>query len=175
MNHPLRLFALILAAVMALGACSLAESAAPSPTPVTRPNVVMLSFPTVSIQADTLDVNVYFPNSPKNAGWYDLVFTLWAAIPEEAVQEDVETTVYSLANPETGAAEDVIFAKLFVSEPVPAGMCLERITLNQPVPEGTYRAILSVQSYYADTGLPTKTGANTLITLNVIRPETDNK
>ena len=144
----------------------------PSPAPKqTRPDVVMMSFPSIDIEADTADVWVYFPNSPKNEGWYDLAFTLWAAIPPEAIEEGVETTVYTRANSETGEKEEVIYAKLFTSGLVPAGYCLQSVTMNQPVPEGSYSAILTAQPYDAKTGEPMPNSGSTYVTLNAVRSE----
>ena len=146
----------------------------PTPTPVpkqTRPDVVMMSFPSIDIEADTADVWVYFPNSEKNEGWYDLAFTLWAAIPPEAIEEGVETTVHTRANSETGEEEEVIYAKLFTSGLVPAGYCLQSVTMNQPVPEGSYSAILTAQPYDAKTGQPMPNSGSTFVTLNAIRPK----
>lgn len=142
----------------------------PAPTP-SKPDVVMISFPSVDIDADTKDVWVYFPNSEKNEGWYDLAFTLWAAIPVEAIEEGVETIVLTRINEETGEEEEVVYAKLFSSGLVPAGYCLQEVTMNQGVPEGSYDAILVAQSYYVETGLPTPNSASTFMRLNAYRTE----
>lgn len=146
----------------------------PTPTPVpapTRPNVVMMSMPTIDIEADTLDVWVYFPNAPQNEGWYDLAFTLWVALPPERIEEGVETAVYIHTNKETGEPEEVLYAKLFTSGLVPAGYCLQEITINQPVPEGSYRAVLTAQPYDVKTGQPTKNNGSTFVTLNAVRSQ----
>lgn len=151
----------------------------PTPTPrptltpePKKPDVVMMSFPTVDIEADTKDVWVYFPNSEKNEGWYDLAFTLWAAIPVDAIEEGVETTVLKQVNEETGEEEEIVYAKLFSSGLVPAGYCLQEVTMNQGVPEGSFDAILVVQSYYVETGLPTPNGASAFMRLNAYRTQT---
>ena len=145
----------------------------PTPTPrPLRPDVVMMSFPSVDIEADTKDVWVYFPNSEKNEGWYDLAFTLWAAIPVDAIEEGIETTVLTRVNEETGEEEEVVYAKLFSSGLVPAGYCLQEVTMNQPVPEGSYSAILTAQPYDVTTGQPTQNSGSTFITLNAYRTET---
>lgn len=145
-------------------------TATPVPTP-TRPDVVMMSFPSVDIDADTKDVWVYFPNSEKNEGWYDLAFTLWAAIPVDAIEEGIETTVLTRVNEETGEEEEVVYAKLFSSGLVPAGYCLQEVTMNQGVPEGSYSAILTAQPYDVATGQPTPNSGSAYVTLNAVRTE----
>ena len=142
----------------------------PTPTPVQRPNVSLPGWATTEIEADTVNVEVYFPNPEKNDGYYYLAFDLWAALPEEDIEEDTVTQLLTEKNKETGEETEVLYALIYSSGLVPAGYCLQEIELVQPVHEGSYKAFARMQPYYADTYEPTPNSGSMAITLTAVKP-----
>ena len=143
---------------------------APTPTPVARPNVTLPGWPETQIEADTKNVTVYFPNPEQNEGYYYLAFDLWAAIPEEDIEEGTVTRLVTEKNKETGEETEVLYAMIYSSGLVPAGYCLQEIELIQPLHAGSYKAFALMQPYYADTYSPTPNSGSMAITLDVVKP-----
>ena len=142
----------------------------PTPTPTRWPNVVFYAWTTTGIEADTVNVEVYFPNPEKNDGYYYIAFDLWVALPEEDIEEGTETRLFTEKDEETEEETEVLYALIYSSGLVPAGYCLQEIELVQPVPEGSYKAFVSMQPYYADSFSPTPNNASLPITLNAVKP-----
>ena len=142
----------------------------PTPTPTRWPNVVFYCWTSTVIEADTENVEVYFPNPKKNDGYYYIAFDLWAALTEEDIEKDTVTRLVTEKDEETQEEKEVLYALIYSSGLVPAGYCLQEIELVQPVPEGSYKAFVSMQPYYADSFSATPNNASLPITLNAVKP-----
>ena len=134
-----------------------------------KPNVALPGWGGIHMEADTVNVWMPFYNPEKNEGYYDLTFALWAALPEEAIAEGAETRIVAETDYETGEVQEVLYTKLFQSGLVPAGLFLQDVTLNQPVPEGEYRAYVRIQPYYVEDTTPTMSNGDVALVLNVTK------
>lgn len=140
----------------------------PQPTPEPKPYVVFPGWAEITIEADSLDAWMPFYTPESNEGWYDLTFELWAALPEEAIEEDTETQLIEETDEETGETREVLYAKLSQSGLVAAGLYLQEVTLLQTVPEGSYKAFVHMQPYYVESGMPTPNNGRIAILLSAI-------
>ena len=140
----------------------------PQPTPEPKPYVVFPGWAEITVEADSLDAWIPFYTPEKNEGWYDLTFELWAALPEEAIEEDTETQLVEETDEETGETREVLYAKLSQSGLVAAGLYLQEVTLLQTVPEGSYKAFVHMQPYYVEDGMPTPNNGRIAILLNAV-------
>lgn len=139
--------------------------------PVQHPLVVLPGWAGFTIPADTVDVEMYMPNPAKNEGWYHLAFEVWAAIPEDQIVEGTETKIIVKRDDDGNPIGEVVFAKLYESGLVPPGMCLQFITLLQPMAEGLYEANVHIQPYYVETMQPVPNSGTVDVYLNVVKKE----
>ena len=166
-----RIFVGVVALMLLLCAAMPVQAGTPLQGPIVkqkRPNVTLPGWAEFNIAADTVNVRVPLRNSDKNTGWYDLAFELWAALPQEAIQEGIETKIIEEKDDQTGETHQVLYAKLLQTGMVKAGQYLQDVTLMQPVSAGTYSAIVYIQPYYVETGLPTQINGGVGIRLNAI-------
>lgn len=163
-------FLCILLAVMCLMAgVATAESV------VTTPGVILPGWSSMTIAADSVNVETCFRNHEKNAGWYDLTFEFWAALPEEAILEGTETQVITSTDEEIGEEKQVLYAKLLLTDAVKPGEYLKEAVIAQPVPAGEYDAFVLIQPYYASSGEPTGNNGMLRFTLCVVKADAQSK
>ena len=165
--------AILLLALLCVTAFAEADKPMPDPNAgeyrsqyPTAPNVMLPGWKEIHIEADTVRVWMPFFNPEANEGLYDLTFSLWAALPEDAIGEGIETELVEETDRETGETTQVLYAKLSQSGLVAPGLYLQDVTLFQPVPKGIYKAQVRMQPYHKEDTTPTQTSGTMVILLN---------
>lgn len=107
------------------------------------PNIVMPGWGTITVKADSTEIDVPFKNPDANEGYYYMTFALMI---------------------ENGEAEGG-YETLYQSGLVEPGKFLNTITLSRPIPPGTYEAIVHIQPYTMDDSRTATNNGNVKIKL----------